>query len=335
MIARCGQLFSKNALCIASPRNLALTTNSQTLTIRDAWDSALVEAIKHDDKILVLSEQLPGGYFLKKGNWKNYGSQKLGLVGRAVKAASDGFHPICEFRTFKFFTQVTDQIVISAPKQGNFSFPGPIVLRAPFSFSSAHGKNFSDWLNNCPFLKVLAPYDSEDCKGLLKAAIQVLKKDFVLPIGKAKIVKEGSDVTIVAYSYGVHLALEAHKQLKKENINAEIINLRSLRPLDFETISKSVKKTHRLIVVENDHSLGNINDIPWYEPNILPNTANIVKTAKKALLKKYGDESENRVMDVQSEQILSRMKYAYSGGVSWFYIHLDFSKQINILDQVI
>uniref|UniRef100_A0A914PE92 Pyruvate dehydrogenase E1 component subunit beta n=1 Tax=Panagrolaimus davidi TaxID=227884 RepID=A0A914PE92_9BILA len=321
------------------------------MTIRDAVKSALNEEMKRDKRVFVLSEQSDNGFKITKGVCKKYGNEGLGSAGNAIKAAFDGYHPICDFRTFKFFKQTIDQIMIAASKRNYFFklmeenwIRVPIVLVVPSGFSDRVGvqktRNFSKWYNRYPNLKVLAPYDCEDHKGLLKAAIRdknpviflgnhriydspfsitqkVLKKDFILPIGKAKIVKEGSDVTIVAYSYGVQLALEAHEQLKKENINAEVINLRSLRPFDFETISKSVKKTHRLVIFEYGYSFCGISseicikvvktgtsdylDAPvlrvpgderflFNESNTLPTAANVVETVRKSLQKNYGDE---------------------------------------------
>uniref|UniRef100_A0A914PME8 Pyruvate dehydrogenase E1 component subunit beta n=1 Tax=Panagrolaimus davidi TaxID=227884 RepID=A0A914PME8_9BILA len=230
----------------------------------------------------------------------------------------------------------------------------PIVLCAP-SVGIQKTRDFSEWYNRYPSLKVLAPYDCEDHKDLLKAAIRdenpviflenkklydttfpitekYYEEDFIsaLDIYDAKIVKEGSDVTIVAYSYGVQLALEAHEQLKKENIRAEIINLRSLRPFDFETISKSVKKTHRLVIVEYGYSFCGISseicievvktgisdyldapvlrvpgdkhcfllDYLFYESNTLPTAANVVKTVKKSLQKNYENERTFRTESI-------------------------------------
>jgi pyruvate dehydrogenase E1 component beta subunit len=343
----------KNALYIASRRNLA--SNTQTMTIRDALNSALDEEIKRDDRVFVLGEevaQYDGAYKVTKGLWKKYGDERLvdtpitemGFAGIAVGAAFAGLRPVCEFMTFNFSMQAIDQIINSAAKTYYMSagrVPVPIVFRGPngaaAGVAAQHSQDFSAWFAHCPGLKVLAPYDSEDCRGLLKAAIrddnpvvfleneilygtpfpvteEVLKEDFVLPIGKAKIAKEGTDVTIVSYSRGVQLALEAHEQLKKENIRAEVINLRSLRPFDFKTISDSVKKTHHLVVVEYGWPFCGIGaeicaqvvetdtfdyldapvlrvtgvDVPMpyaatLESNALPTTAHVVKTVKKSL----------------------------------------------------
>uniref|UniRef100_A0A914Y9R0 Pyruvate dehydrogenase E1 component subunit beta n=1 Tax=Panagrolaimus superbus TaxID=310955 RepID=A0A914Y9R0_9BILA len=198
----------------------------------------------------------------------------------AVGMSFNGLRPVCEFMTWNFALQSMDHIINSAAKTFYMSggqINSPIVFRGPNGaaegFAAQHTQDFSAWFASVPGLKVLSPYDAEDAKGLLKAAVRddnpvvflenellyetsfpvsdaAIKDDFVLPIGKAKVQVEGSDVTIVSYSLGMKYSMEAQALLKKEGINAEVINLRSLRPFDFETVSKSVKKTGRLVTVE-------------------------------------------------------------------------------------
>lgn len=233
--------------------------------------------------------QYDGAYKVTKGLWRKYGDKRVidtpiteaGFAGMSVGAAFYGMRPICEFMTFNFAMQAIDHIINSAAKTFYMSAGAvavPIVFRGPngaaAGVAAQHSQCFAAWYAHCPGLKVLTPYSAEDAKGLLKAAIRdpdpvvfleneilygvpfdvsddVLSKDFVLPIGKAKIERPGDRVTIVGYSKSVGTALDAANLLAAEGINAEVINLRSVRPLDFETIANSVTKTNHLITVEN------------------------------------------------------------------------------------
>ncbi|KAF8745963.1 hypothetical protein AX14_004258 [Amanita brunnescens Koide BX004] len=229
-----------------------------------------------------------GAYKVTKGLMDKFGERRvidtpiteMGFAGLAVGAALQGLRPICEFMTFNFAMQAIDQIVNSAGKThymsgGNVSCP--IVFRGPngaaAGVAAQHSQDYAAWYGSVPGLKVVSPWSAEDCKGLLKAAIrdpspvvflenemmygltfpmstEAMSDNFLLPIGKCKVERAGSDVTIVAHSKMVTHSLEAAEILEKENIKAEVINLRSIRPLDIETIIKSVKKTNRLVVVE-------------------------------------------------------------------------------------
>lgn len=232
--------------------------------------------------------QYDGAYKVSRGLWKKYGDKRvmdtpiteMGFAGIAVGAAFDGLRPICEFMTFNFAMQAIDQIINSAAKTFYMSAGTvnvPIVFRGPNGAASGvaaqHSQCFGAWYTQCPGLKVISPYSAEDCKGLLKAAIrdpdpvvflenellygvqfpmsdEAQSKDFVIPIGKAKIELVGNNITFVAHSKGVELALEAARLLSSQGIHAEVINLRTLRPFDFETIAKSVMKTNHLITIE-------------------------------------------------------------------------------------
>lgn len=238
-----------------------------------------------------------GAYKITQNLWKKYGDDRvidtpiteMGFAGVAVGAAQMGMRPVCEFMTFNFAMQAIDQIVNSAAK-GLYMSGGqlkcPIVFRGPNGAAAAvaaqHSQDFASWYGQVPGLKVIAPYSAEDARGLLKASIRdnnpvvfleneilygksfevsedALSEDFVLPIGKAKVEREGSDVTIVGYARVLDRALEAAEQLEKEGISVEVVNLRSIRPMDTETIIKSVKKTHRLITAEEgwpSHGVG-------------------------------------------------------------------------------
>ncbi|KAG8808799.1 pyruvate dehydrogenase E1, beta subunit [Serendipita sp. 399] len=229
-----------------------------------------------------------GAYKVTKGLLDKFGEKRvidtpiteMGFAGLATGAALAGLRPVCEFMTFNFAMQAIDQIVNSAGKTYYMSggnVPCPVVFRGPngaaAGVAAQHSQDYAAWYGSIPGLKVVSPWSAEDCKGLLKAAIrdpnpvvflenemlygvsfpmsaESMRDDFLLPIGKAKIEKEGSDVTIVAHSIMVGRSLEAAEKLAKDGIKAEVINLRSIRPLDIHTIIDSVKKTNRLLTVE-------------------------------------------------------------------------------------
>ncbi|KAJ3354728.1 pyruvate dehydrogenase E1, beta subunit [Entophlyctis luteolus] len=298
--------------------------------------------------------QYNGAYKVSKGLLEKYGDKRvidtpiteMGFAGIAVGSALAGLKPICEFMTFNFSMQAIDQIINSAAKTRYMSggtIECPIVFRGPngaaAGVAAQHSQCFAAWFGSVPGLKVVSPYSAEDAKGLLKAAIrdpnpvvvlenelmygvsfpvssEVLSNDFVLEIGKAKIERKGSDVTIVAHSRPVQFALDAAEELAKSGISAEVINLRSIRPLDIDTIISSVKKTNHLITVEGgwpqfgvgseiaaqilesdafDHLDSPIfrvtgADVPMpYAKNLedlsLPSVGNIVNAARKSLNK--------------------------------------------------
>jgi len=270
------------------------------LAVRDALNLALDEELAHDDRVYVMGEevaQYDGAYKITRGLWKKYGDKRvidtpiteMGFAGIGVGSAFNGLRPVVEFMTFNFSMQAIDQVINSASK--TYAMSGgvvnvPIVFRGPNGcakgVAAQHSQCFAAWYAHCPGLKVLSPYDSEDCKSLLKAAIrdpdpvvflenellygtqfdvsdEVMKNDHVAPIGKARIQRAGNDITLVAHSIGVHFCVEAAEELAKEGISAEIINLRSIRPLDMETVNESVRKTHHLITVEGgwpQHGVG-------------------------------------------------------------------------------
>lgn len=258
------------------------------LTVREALREAMSEEMRRDQGVFILGEdvaQYDGLYKVTKGMLEEFGSKRvidtpiteMGFAGIGVGAAFGGLRPIVEFMTMNFAMQAIDQIVNSAAKTLYMSggqMGCPIVFRGVNGMAARvaaqHAQCYASWYAHVPGLKVVAPYDAEDAKGLLKSAIRdnnpviFLESegmygrtfdlpddpDFTLPIGKAKIMREGSDVTIVAFSRMVGHALLAAEELAKEGIEAEVINLRSLRPLDTETIVKSVRKTNRIVSVE-------------------------------------------------------------------------------------
>ncbi|WP_372731728.1 pyruvate dehydrogenase complex E1 component subunit beta [Novosphingobium sp.] len=257
-------------------------------TVREALRDAMAEEMRADDRIFVMGEEVAeyqGAYKVTQGLLDEFGPRRVidtpiteyGFAGIGTGAAMGGLRPIIEFMTFNFAMQAIDHIINSAAKT-NYMSGGqmrcPIVFRGPNGAASRvgaqHSQNYGPWYANVPGLIVIAPFDAADAKGLLKAAIRsedpvvFLENelvygrtfdvpqldDFVLPIGKARIVREGKDVTIVSYSIGVGLALEAAATLAAEGIDAEVIDLRTLRPLDKETVLASLAKTNRLVVAE-------------------------------------------------------------------------------------
>jgi pyruvate dehydrogenase E1 component beta subunit len=259
-------------------------------TVREALRDAMAEEMREDDRVFVMGEevaQYQGAYKVTQGLLEEFGERRVidtpiteyGFAGIGAGAAMGGLRPIVEFMTFNFALQAIDHIINSAAKT-NYMSGGqmrcPIVFRGPNGAASRvgaqHSHNFAAWYASVPGLIVIAPYDAADAKGLLKAAIRtedpvvflenelmygrsfdVPKLDnHVLPIGKARIVREGKDVTIVSYSIGVGISLEAAEKLAEEGIDAEVIDLRTLRPLDTDTVLKSLAKTNRMIVVEEN-----------------------------------------------------------------------------------
>ena len=263
-------------------------TNLVKLTVREALRDAMAEEMRLDDRVFVMGEEVAeyqGAYKVTQGLLEEFGPRRVidtpiteyGFAGIGTGAAMGGLRPIVEFMTFNFAMQAIDHIVNSAAKT-NYMSGGqmrcPVVFRGPNGAASRvaaqHSQNYAPWYASVPGLIVIAPYDASDAKGLLKAAIRcedpviflenelvygrtfdiAQLDDHVLPIGKARIVREGSDVTIVSYSIAVGLALEAAETLAGEGIEAEVIDLRTLRPLDRETVLASLAKTNRLIIAE-------------------------------------------------------------------------------------
>ena len=258
------------------------------ITVREALRDAMAEEMRADDRVFLMGEevaQYQGAYKVSQGLLDEFGEKRIidtpitehGFTGLGIGASFGGLRPIVEFMTFNFAVQALDQIVNSAAKTRYMSggqMSAPMVFRgangAASRVGAQHSQCYASWYAHIPGLKVVAPWSGEDAKGLLKAAIRddnpvvVLENEimygksfdvpddpeFIVPIGKAKIERYGSDVTITAYAISVGLALQAAEILSQEGIEAEVINLRSLRPLDIETIITSVKKTNRLVNVE-------------------------------------------------------------------------------------
>ncbi|WP_425404847.1 pyruvate dehydrogenase complex E1 component subunit beta [Hwanghaeella sp.] len=259
-----------------------------TLTVREALRDAMAEEMRKDDEIFVMGEevaQYQGAYKVTQGLLDEFGDRRVvdtpitehGFAGLGVGAAFMGLKPVIEFMTFNFAMQAIDHIINSAAKTLYMSggqMGCPVVFRGPNGAASRvaaqHSQCYASWYAHCPGLKVVSPYSAADAKGLLKSAIrdpnpvvflenELLygqsfevpdSDDWTVPIGKAKIVRSGTDVTITAFSIMVGHALKAADALAEEGISAEVIDLRSLRPLDTETIVNSVKKTNRLVSCE-------------------------------------------------------------------------------------
>ena len=261
---------------------------SSFISVREALRNAMAEEMRLDKNVFVMGEEVAeyqGAYKVTQGLLNEFGKKRVydtpitehGFAGIGIGAAFGNLKPIVEFMTFNFAMQAMDQIINSAAKTLYMSggqMGCPIVFRGPNGAASRvaaqHSQCYASWYAHCPGLKVVAPWSSMDAKGLLKAAIRdpdpviFLENevmygqsfdcpndlDFILPIGKANIEKEGSDVTIIAFSIMVGKSIEAADILKEKGINAEVINLRTLRPLDIETILTSVKKTNRVVTCE-------------------------------------------------------------------------------------
>ncbi|OCC06257.1 pyruvate dehydrogenase complex E1 component subunit beta, partial [Labrys sp. WJW] len=263
-------------------------TEFVTQTVREALRDAMAEEMRLDANVFVIGEEVAeyqGAYKITQGLLQEFGARRVvdtpitehGFAGIATGAAMTGLRPVVEFMTFNFAMQAIDHIINSAAKTLYMSggqMGCPIVFRGPNGAAARvgaqHSQDYGSWYSHVPGLKVVAPYSAADAKGLLKAAIRdpnpvifleneilyghshpVPKlDDFVLPIGKAKVVKPGKDVTLVAWSIGMTYALKAAEALAGEGIDVEIIDMRSLRPLDTDTVIASVQKTGRCVVVE-------------------------------------------------------------------------------------
>jgi pyruvate dehydrogenase E1 component beta subunit len=268
----------------AIPEGTAMTS----LTLREALRDAMAEEMRRDERVFVMGEEVAeyqGAYKVTQGLLDEFGARRVidtpiteyGFAGIGTGAAMGGLRPIIEFMTFNFAMQAIDHIINSAAKT-NYMSGGqmrcPIVFRGPNGAAARvgaqHSQNYAPWYASVPGLIVICPYDAADAKGLLKAAIRCedpvvflenellygrtfevpALDDHVLPIGKARIMREGSDVTIVSYSIGVGMALEAAEKLAGEGIDAEVIDLRTIRPLDKQAVLASLAKTNHLVIAE-------------------------------------------------------------------------------------
>lgn len=257
------------------------------IALRDALNEAMSEEMRRDENVFLMGEEVAeynGAYKVSKGMLDEFGEKRvidtpiteLGFTGLGVGAAMNGLRPIIEFMTWNFAVLAFDQIVNNAAKtlsQSGGQFACPIVFRGPSGsagqLAQQHSQTFVSWMANCPGLKVISCVDPKDAKGLLKSAIRdedpvcmmesemlygmkgdVPSEEYLTPIGKAAVRREGTDVTIVSYNKMMEEAKKAAIELEKDGISAEVIDLRTIKPLDFQTIVDSVKKTNRLVVVD-------------------------------------------------------------------------------------
>lgn len=325
-------------------------SKKRTIAFREALREAMNEEMRADEKVFIMGEEVAeynGAYKVTQGMLDEFGAKRvidtpiteLGFAGLGVGAAMNNTRPIVEFMTWNFALLAIDQVINSAAKILSMSggqFNVPIVFRGPTGnagqLGAQHSQSFDNWLANTPGLKVVVPSNPHDAKGLLKTAIrdddpvvfmeselmygdkgEVPEEEYTLPIGKAHIAKEGTDITLVGYGKIMKVVHEAAELLQKEDINAEVIDLRSVRPLDFETIVASVKKTNRLVTVEESWPLTSMSteiafqvqkhafdyldapikrltgaDVPMaYAPTLvdafLPNADKVVRAAKEAM----------------------------------------------------
>ncbi len=323
---------------------------ARKIALRDALREAMSEEMRRDETVFLMGEEVAeynGAYKVSKGMLDEFGPKRvidtpiaeLGFAGIGVGAAMNGLRPIIEFMTWNFAVLAFDQIVNNAAKtlsQSAGQFKCPIVFRGPSGsagqLAQQHSQTFESWMANTPGLKVISCTDPADAKGLLKSAIrdedpvcvmesellygmegEVPEGEYLVPIGVAKVRREGTDITLVSFNKMMLPTMEAAEELAKEGISAEVIDLRTIRPLDYQTIVESVKKTNRLVVVDESWPFGSISaevayeiqkyafdylDAPVirvnsadtslpYAPTLveayLPNAAKIVRAAKEVL----------------------------------------------------
>ena len=319
----------------------------KTIQFREAIQQAMSEEMRKDESVYLMGEEVAeynGAYKASKGMLDEFGPERvidtpiseLGFSGIAIGSAMIGNRPIVEYMTFNFALVGIDQIVNNASKLRQMSggqFNIPIVFRGPTGsagqLGATHSQAFESWFANCPGLKVIVPSNPYDAKGLLKSAIrdndpvifmeseqmygdkgEVPEEEYTIPIGVADIKREGTDVTIVSFGKIIKEAYKAADQLEKENISCEIIDLRTVKPLDYETILKSVKKTNRLVILEEAWPFGNVSTEITYHvqmnafdyldaPIIKINTADTPAPYSPVLLKEWLPNSDDVVKAVK------------------------------------
>ncbi|TDN90477.1 pyruvate dehydrogenase E1 component beta subunit [Salegentibacter sp. 24] len=319
----------------------------KTIQFREAVQQAMSEEMRKDESIYLMGEEVAeynGAYKASKGMLDEFGPDRvidtpiseLGFSGIGVGSAMNGNRPIIEFMTFNFSLVGIDQIINNAAKMRQMSggqFNIPIVFRGPTAsagqLGATHSQAFESWFANCPGLKVIVPSNPYDAKGLLKAAIrdddpvifmeseqmygdkgEVPEDEYVIEIGKADIKREGSDVTIVSFGKIIKEAYKAADKLAEEDISCEIIDLRTIRPMDHETIIESVKKTNRLVILEESWPFGNISTEITYQvqskafdyldaPIVKINTADTPAPYSPVLLKEWLPNSDDVIKAVK------------------------------------
>jgi len=273
-------------------------TEMKSMTVREAINTAMAEEMRRDDTVFIMGEEVAeyeGAYKITQGLLDEFGARRVvdtpitehGFAGIGVGASWGGLRPIVEFMTFNFAMQAMDQIINSAAKTLYMSggqMGTPIVFRGPNGaaarVAAQHSQDYAAWYAQVPGLRVVQPWSAADAKGLLKTAIRdpnpvifleneilygrsfevPVLDDFTIPFGKARIVREGSDVTIVSFGIGMTYAMEAAEKLAEDGVSAEVVDLRTLRPLDYDTVIASVQKTNRCVTVEEGWPVGSIGD---------------------------------------------------------------------------
>jgi len=267
----------------------------KTVQFREALREAMEEEMRQDERVFLMGEEVAeynGAYKVSQGMLDEFGAKRvidtpiaeLGFAGIAVGAAMNGLRPIVEFMTFNFSLVAIDQVINSAAKMNSMSgghFTCPMVFRGPTGsagqLGAQHSQNFENWYANTPGLKVVVPSNPADAKGLLKTSIRdenpvifmeseqmyglkgdIPEGEYTIPIGLADVVQEGEDVTIVSFGKMMRIVEQADKALREKGINAEIIDLRTVRPIDYDTLIRSVQKTNRMVVVEEAWPLASI-----------------------------------------------------------------------------
>lgn len=284
--------FGVVELCLFLPH---IFTPMKTVQFREALREAMEEEMRQDERVFLIGEEVAeynGAYKVSQGMLDEFGAKRvidtpiaeLGFAGIAVGAAMNGLRPIVEFMTFNFSLVAIDQVINSAAKMNSMSggqFTCPMVFRGPTGsagqLGAQHSQNFENWYANTPGLKVVVPSNPADAKGLLKSSIRdenpvifmeseqmyglkgdIPEGEYTIPIGLADVVQEGEDVTIVSFGKMMRIVEQADKALREKGINAEIIDLRTVRPIDYDTLTRSVQKTNRMVVVEEAWPLASI-----------------------------------------------------------------------------
>ena len=343
--------ISMNSIINSSEENNSNWTEVE-ITMREALNQAIVEEMNRDKDVFLLGEEVAeynGAYKVTQGLLDKFGKKRVldtpisehGFTGLAIGAAMAGLKPICEFMTFNFSMQAIDQIINSAAKSLYMSggeINVPIVFRGPNGaaarVAAQHSQCFISWFSHIPGLLVVAPSNARDAKGLLKSSIrnpnpviflehELLYKEkmmvpeedeFVIPLGKGKMISEGDDITIIGFSMSVHKILNALPDIKSLNINADIIDLRSIKPLDEDLIYKSVKKTNRVVIVED--GWGNTSFGSHLSYLIQSNCfdyldSEIIKVSGKDVPMPYAENLESLALPTKDEIVSAVKKVTY------------------------
>ncbi|WP_397544630.1 pyruvate dehydrogenase complex E1 component subunit beta [Roseovarius salis] len=324
-------------------------TEMKSMTVREAINTAMAEEMRRDDKVFVMGEEVAeyeGAYKITQGLLDEFGAKRVvdtpitehGFAGIGIGASWGGLRPIVEFMTWNFAMQAMDQIINSAAKTLYMSggqMGTPMVFRGPNGaaarVAAQHSQDYAAWYAQVPGLRVVQPWSAADAKGLLKTAIRdpnpvifleneilygksfdvPVLDDFTIPFGKARVVREGSDVTIVSFGIGMTYAMEAAEQLAGEGVSAEVVDLRTLRPIDHDTVIASVQKTNRCVTVEEGWPVGSIGDhiattlmqraFDWLDAPVITCTGKDVPMPYAANLEKLALTSTKEVIEAVNQ----------------------------------